>query len=92
MPLVMGVRHFFIPATSRDRLAVVGGEDLELHSREPGVTAAGLSRWRGQCLNAGGAELKKPSQDGRGPETMRLRQPKRAALMSRSYQRRQIFW
>jgi len=68
------------------------GEDLEWLSREPGVTAAGLFRWRGQCLTAARAELKKPSQDGRAPETMRLRQIERAAFMSRRCQRRQIFW
>jgi hypothetical protein len=29
---------------------------------------------------------------GEGLEILRRRQPKRAALMCRSYQRRQIFW
>ena len=30
------------------------GEDLEWLSREPGVSAAGLCRWRGQCRTQDG--------------------------------------
>ena len=75
MPLVRGETGALRP---RPQVKIVWrllrGEDLERLSREPGVTAPGLFRWRGQCLTAGRVELKKPSQDGRGPETMRLRQ------------------
>ena len=59
-----GGKTFSIPATSRDRLVVGGGEDLELLSREPGVTAAGLSRWRHQCLTEGRGVLKKRPEAG----------------------------
>ncbi|MBU4233490.1 MAG: hypothetical protein KKD99_06390 [Proteobacteria bacterium] len=80
----------------RPQVKIVGrllrGEDLERLSREPGVSAAGFCQWRGQGHIAGRAEWKKPSQDGRAPETMRWRRLKRAAFMSRKCQRRQIFW
>ena len=93
MPLARGQTRRF---AARRQVEIVWrllrGEDLEWLSREPGVSAAGLCRWRGQCRTAGRAELKKPSQDGRGPETMRWRRLKRAAFMSRRCQRRQIFW
>ena len=41
---------FSRPAGSRDRPAFIRGEDLELLSRELGVTAARLSKWREQFL------------------------------------------
>jgi transposase-like protein len=55
-------------------LRLLRGEDLELLSRELGVTAARLSRWRDQFLRAGQAELKKQPQDARDEEIARLRQ------------------
>ena len=48
-------------------LRLLRGEDLELVSRELGVTAARLSRWREQFLHAGQAELKKRPQYDPGP-------------------------
>ena len=55
-------------------LRLLRGEDLELLSRELGVTAARLSKWRDQFLRAGQAELKKRPQDARDEEIARLRQ------------------
>ena len=48
------------------------GEDLELVSREPGVTAAGLSGWRDRFLAAGEASLKSRPADARDAEIGRL--------------------
>ena len=55
-------------------LRLLRGEDLELVSRELGVTAARLSRWREQLLRAGQAVLKKRPQDARDEEIARLQQ------------------
>lgn len=64
--------------SAKRKLAVVlrllRGEDLELLSRELGVTAARLSKWREQFLAAGQAVLKKRHQDDRDVEIMRLQQ------------------
>jgi transposase len=55
-------------------LRLLRGEDLELLSRELGVTAARLSRWQEQFLRAGQAVLKKRPQDARDLEIARLQQ------------------
>lgn len=55
-------------------LRLLRGEDLELLSRELGVTAARLSKWREQFLSAGRAVLKKRPQDARDLEIARLQQ------------------
>jgi len=55
-------------------LRLLRGEDLELVSRELNVTAARLSKWRGQFLTSGRAALKKRLQDGRDLEIARLQQ------------------
>ena len=49
------------------------GEDLELVSRELGVTAAELSAWRDAFLAAGEAALKSRPADGRDVELGRLK-------------------
>jgi transposase-like protein len=49
------------------------GEDLELVSRELGVTAAELSAWRDAFLAAGEAALKSRPADGRDLELGRLK-------------------
>ncbi|MFW5678027.1 MAG: hypothetical protein ACOCXK_00065 [Rhodosalinus sp.] len=46
-------------------LRVLRGEDLELVSRNLGVTAAALSGWRDAFLAAGSASLKSRSEDDR---------------------------
>jgi cell division protein FtsB len=55
-------------------LRLLRGEDLELLSRELGVTAARLSQWREQFLRAGHAVLKKRTPDPRELEIARLQQ------------------
>jgi hypothetical protein len=49
------------------------GEDLELLSRELGVTAAELTAWRDAFLAAGEAALKTRPADGRDAEVGRLK-------------------
>jgi hypothetical protein len=53
-------------------LRLLRGEDLELLSRELGVTAAELSGWREAFLAAGEASLKSRPADARGAEIGRL--------------------
>jgi cell division protein FtsB len=55
-------------------LRLLRGEDLELLSRELGVTAARLSKWREQFLKAGQAILKKRTPDARDLEIAQLQQ------------------
>lgn len=50
------------------------GEDLELLSREVGVTAAQLSQWREKFLQAGQAALKKGPRDNKNAEVAQLKE------------------
>ena len=54
-------------------LRLLRGEDLELLSRELGVTAATLSAWRDDFLAGGQAALKSRPADDRDEEIARLR-------------------
>jgi len=54
-------------------LRLLRGEDLELVSRELGVTAAELSGWREAFLAAGEASLRTRPADGRDVEIGRLK-------------------
>jgi transposase-like protein len=54
-------------------LRLLRGADLELLSRELGVTAAELSAWRDAFLAAGEASLKTRPADGREIEIGRLK-------------------
>jgi transposase-like protein len=54
-------------------LRLLRGEDLELVSRELGVTAANLSGWRDGFLAGGQAALKSRPTDDRDDEITRLR-------------------
>ena len=54
-------------------LRLLRGEDLELVSRELGVTAATLSGWRDDFLAGGQAALKSRPADDRDEEIARLR-------------------
>src|SRR4051794_25751548 len=54
-------------------LRLLRGEDLELVSRELGVTAATLSGWRDDFLAGGQAALKSRPTDDRDEEIARLR-------------------
>ena len=55
-------------------MRLLRGEDLELLSRELGINAARLSKWRKQFLTAGQAVLKKRTPDARDLEIARLQQ------------------
>ena len=55
-------------------LRLLRGEDLDSLSRELGVTAARLSRWRDDFLAAGEAGLKSRQPDSRDDEITRLRE------------------
>lgn len=64
-------------------LRLLRGEDLELLSRELGVTAADLSGWRDGFLAAGEASLKSRSSDGRDAEIGRLKEKVGELTMTR---------
>jgi hypothetical protein len=55
-------------------LRLLRGEDLELVSRELGVTAAELSGWRDRFLAGGEASLKSRPADAREAEIGRLKE------------------
>lgn len=55
-------------------LRILRGEDLDLVSREIGVTAADLSAWRDSFLEAGAASLKSRPEDGRDRELKAMRE------------------
>jgi transposase len=54
-------------------LRVLRGDDLDLVSREAGITAAKLSEWRDQFFTSGQAALKSRVADGRDDELARLK-------------------
>lgn len=54
-------------------LRVLRGEDLDLVSREAGITAATLSAWRKHFVTSGQAGLKSRVADGRDAELVRLK-------------------
>jgi transposase-like protein len=55
-------------------LRILRGEDLELVSRELGVTAADLSSWRDSFLVAGAAALKSRPEDSRNRELRAMKE------------------
>jgi hypothetical protein len=55
-------------------LRLLRGEELDALSRELGVTAARLSKWRETFLSAGVASLKSRPRDGRDEEIARLKE------------------
>ncbi|MDF0674874.1 MAG: hypothetical protein P0120_11140 [Nitrospira sp.] len=54
-------------------LRVLRGEDLDLVSRDAGITAAKLSEWREQFVASGQAGLRSRAADGRDDELARLK-------------------
>lgn len=54
-------------------LRVLRGDDLDLVSREAGITAAKVSEWRDQFVASGRAGLKSRDADGRDDELARLK-------------------
>ena len=70
-----GHRRRMSAARKRDAvLRLLRGEDLELVSRELGVTAAELSGWRDAFLAAGEASLRSRPADARDAEIGRLKE------------------
>ena len=65
--------RFSAPRKSAAVLRLLRGEDLELLSRELGITAATLSSWRDDFLAGGQAALKSRPTDDRDDEIARLR-------------------
>jgi transposase-like protein len=63
--------------SSRKKMAVVlrvlRGDDLDLVSREAGITAATVSTWRDQFLASGQAGLKSRADESRDDELARLK-------------------
>ena len=53
-------------------LRLLRGEEIDVLSRELGVTAATLAQWRERFLLAGQAALKSRPPDGRDEEVRRL--------------------
>ena len=68
-----GDRGHFSVRRKTDAVLRLRGEDLELLSRELGVTAATLSAWRDDFLAGGQAALKSRPADDRDDEIARLR-------------------
>jgi hypothetical protein len=64
-------------------LRLLQGEDLDLVSRDLGVTAADLSGWRDGFLAAGEASLKSRASDGRDAENSRLKEKVGELTMTR---------
>jgi hypothetical protein len=54
-------------------LRVLRGDDLDLVSREAGITAATVSEWRDQFVASSQAGLKSRAADGRDDELVRLK-------------------
>ena len=65
--------RFSSPRKAAAVLRLLRGEDLELLSRELGITAASLSGWRDDFLAGGQAALKSRPTDDRDDEIARLR-------------------
>ena len=54
-------------------LRVLRGDDLDLVSRDAGITAAKLSEWRDQFIAGGQAAVKRRAAAGRDDELARLK-------------------
>ena len=54
-------------------LRVLRGDDLDVVSREAGITAATVSEWRDQFVASGQAGLKSRAAEGRDDELVRLK-------------------
>ena len=81
------------PATPRKRrmsagrkqeavLRVLRGEDLEIVSRDVGVTAADLSGWRDSFLEGGASSLRSRPEDNRDREMKAMREKIGAMTMA----------
>lgn len=66
-------RRFSARRKAEAVLRLLGGENIETLSRELGVAAHELSRWRERCLASGQAALKQRPEDHRDEEIRRLK-------------------
>jgi transposase len=73
-------------------LRLLRGEDLELMSREFGVTAAELSGWRDQFLAVSKASLKSRPADARDAEIGRLKEKAGDLTMATELLKAEIGW
>src|ERR671913_664592 len=71
-------------------LRLLRGEDLELVSRELGVTAATLSSWRDDFLAGGEAALASRPKDGRDVQSQQLKAKLGEVLLERELLQRRI--
>ena len=71
-------------------LRLLRGEDLELVSRELGVTAATLSSWRDDFLAGGEAALASRSKDGQDIQSEQLKAKLGEVLLERELLQRKI--
>ena len=85
-----GPKRFSARRKVESVLRLLRGEDLELLSRQLGVTAARLSKWREQFLSAGRAVLKKRPQDARDLEIAQLQQKLGEVTMDNELLQRKI--
>ena len=78
------------PRKLRAVLRLLRGEDLELVSRELGVTAATLSAWRDDFLAGGEAALASRPKDARDLEADQLKAKLGEVLLERELLQRKI--
>ncbi|GAJ30563.1 transposase [Acidomonas methanolica] len=71
-------------------LRLLRGEDLEMVSREPGVTAATLSGWQDTFLSGGEASLATRQTDGETLESDRLKAKLGEIMIERELLREKI--
>ena len=71
-------------------LRLLRGEDLELVSRELGVTAATLSGWRDDFLAGGEAALASRPKDGRDIQSEQLKAKLGEVLLERELLQRKV--
>ena len=71
-------------------LRLLRGEDLELVSRELGVTAATLATWRDDFLAGGEAALASRPKDGRDVQSQQLKAKLGEVLLERELLQRKI--
>jgi transposase len=73
-------------------LRLLRGEDLELVSRELGVTAATISRWRDDFLAGAEAALASRPKDAREVQSDHLKAKLGEVLLERELLQRKVEW
>ena len=82
--------RFSAPRKAATVLRLLRGENLELLSRELGVTAANLAGWRDDFLAGGEAALASRPKDGRDLEADQLKAKLGEVLIERELLQRKI--